>query len=221
MPIIACDNVSFAYANGRGKLENLTITCEQGSYTLLVGPSGAGKSTVFRLLVRLEEANGGAIYFQGKPLSDYSPMQLRSRVMLLPQTPTLFPGSVRETLLLPWSFAEHKLAAKPDDAVLSGWLARLRMADIPLEENATALSLGQQQRICLIRCLLLEPAVLLLDEPTSALDAESRAIVLDIAAEMHFTRSTTVVQIDHSGYEPQFPYVRYIIDNGTAGRSHG
>ena len=221
MPIIACETVSFAYANGRGKLDNLNIRCEAGSYTLLVGPSGAGKSTIFRLLVRLEEATDGTIYFQDKPLSDYPPMHLRSKVMLLPQSPTLFPGSVRETLLLPWSFAEHKTAARPDDGVLSQWLTRLRLDDIPLDEHAAALSLGQQQRLCLIRCLLLEPAVLLLDEPTSALDAESRDIVLNIAAEAHSKYGVTIMQIDHSGYVPRFPHVRYTINNGTAERSHG
>lgn len=221
MPILACDHVSFAYKNGRGKLSDLTFSCAEGSYTLLVGPSGAGKSTIFRLLVRLEEATGGVIYFRDKAITEYSPMWLRSKIMLLPQTPTLFPGSIRETLLLPWSFAAHKTVPRPGDAELCGWLERLRMHDLPLEENAAHLSLGQQQRICLIRCLLLRPALLMLDEPTSALDAESRAIVLDIAAEMHFKHNMTIMQIDHSGYVPQFPHTRYTVSGGTVERYNG
>lgn len=221
MAALVCDNVVFAYKKGRGELHGIALECAEGSYTLIAGTSGAGKSTLFRLLVRLEEPDSGVIYFQGRPLADYPPMLLRRKIMMLPQAPTLFPGTIRETLCLPWGFAVNKDRKAPDDRKLSAWMERLRLSEIPLEENAVNLSVGQQQRLCLIRCLLLDPAVILLDEPTSALDAESRQIVLDITREMHQTRGMTVLQIDHSGYEPPFPFVQYTIANGTMERTRG
>ncbi len=221
MPTLFCDNISFAYATGRGELRGITLRCEPGSYTLFVGPSGAGKSTLFRLLTRLEEPDSGVIYFQDRPLAEYPPTLLRRKVLLLPQSPTLFPGSVRETLLLPWGFARNNGKTPPDDAQLTAWMERLRLGDVPLKEHAVNLSVGQQQRLCLIRCLLLEPAALLMDEPTSALDAESRDIVLGIAAEMQANNGTTILQIDHSGYVPSFPHIRYALDNGTLERTYG
>ena len=219
--MLVCDNVSFAYKKSRGELHNIPLQCAQGSYTLIVGPSGSGKSTLFRLLVRLEEPDSGTIYFQGKPLMSYSPMHLRRKVMLLPQSPSLFPGSIRETLCLPWTFAANSGGKAPDDARLMIWMERLRLTGIPLDEKATNLSVGQQQRLCLIRGLLLEPAIMLLDEPTSALDAESRRIVLELVQEMHQVHGMTIVQIDHSGYVPSFPYVQYTLADGVMERTHG
>ncbi len=216
---VVCENVSFAYKNGGRALSGIELNCPQGSCSLLVGPSGAGKSTLFRLLVRLEEPDSGRILFQGKPLSDYSPMLLRRQVMLLPQVPALFPGTVRETLLLPWSFASSAATPRPDDALLRFWLERLRLEEIALEEKAAELSVGQQQRLCLIRCLLLDPAVLLLDEPTSALDAESRQLVLNTVADRHLHHGMTMIQIDHSGYVPPFAHLVWHMSAGTLGRA--
>ena len=221
MDMLLCDKVSFTYAGGGRALTDINLRCAEGGYTLVTGPSGAGKSTLFRLLVRLEEPAAGTIFFRDVPVSEYPPTLLRRRIMLMPQIPALFPGTVRETLLLPWTFVQHKECGRPDDARLAEWLECLQLSEIDLDENAAELSVGQRQRLCLIRCLLLEPEVLLLDEPTSALDAESRRLVLETVRDRHLEHGMTVLQIDHSGYAPAFPHTRYVMKAGTLERTNG
>lgn len=212
--LIECERVSFAYSQGRGTLQNLNFQLASGSFTLLTGPSGSGKSTLLRLLVRLEDPLSGVIRYQGKSLTEYNPVQLRRQIGLLGQTPTLGTGSVRDNLLLPFTFSANRQQKKPDDATLQDWMRRLRLADIALGDIAQTLSVGQRQRLCLIRCLLVRPSVLLLDEPVSALDPQSRQAVVDIVESLQQKDGLTVIQVDHSGYIPAVPYMHYKVAEG-------
>lgn len=219
-PILFCNAITFGYEPEKPVVRSLSLGLEEGSYTLLVGPSGEGKSSLFRLLVRLEEPTSGNIVFQGQPITALAPAELRRQVGLLGQTPALVPGTVKENLLLPFSFAAHRARPLPTDQELHTWLERLGLGTVPLTQEASALSVGQRQRLCLIRLLLLRPKVLLLDEPTSALDAESRATLLALVEELWRSEGLTVVQIDHSGYSPTFPHTVLALRAGHMEQTH-
>jgi len=200
---LALERVRFAHPGGRTVLEDADFTAERGSFTVLRGPSGAGKSTLLRLLCRLEEPQAGRVLLDGADIRAMAPAALRRRVAYLQQTPVVVAGSVRDNLLLPFSFKANAGLPRPDDARLRQGLAGLSAADVPLEQEAATLSVGQRQRLCLARALLTGPEALLLDEPTSALDPDSAAAVLAAAEDICLDRGVSVVLVSHTEFTPR------------------
>lgn len=205
---LTLQGVSFAYENGPTILKDASLTIDAGTYALVRGPSGAGKSTLLRLLCRLEEPQAGTILFQGTPCEEMAPADMRRSVAYVQQMPTLLEGSVRDNLLLPFSFKSNERLTPPTDADLESYLGSFLLDCIALETRADTLSVGQSQRVCLIRSLLLDPEVILMDEPTASLDIESAKVVLDKAKELS-GGGMTVIMISHSEITP--PGVTHII----------
>ncbi|QJB56397.1 ATP-binding cassette domain-containing protein [Pseudodesulfovibrio sp. zrk46] len=198
---LALERLSFAYEGGPIILDDASLVIEQGTYCLVRGPSGAGKSTLLRLLCLLEEPQSGHVVINGTATDAMVPAQLRRNVAYVQQMPTLLPGTVRENLLLPFSFKSNEGLLQPTDEVLLSYLSSFLLDCITLETRADTLSVGQSQRVCLIRSLLLEPEVILMDEPTASLDADSARVVLDKAAELAAS-GMTVIMISHSEVTP-------------------
>jgi putative ABC transport system ATP-binding protein len=183
---------------GRAKVfRNATARIGNGEFLVLEGPSGAGKSTLLRLLCRLEEPDSGTILLRGEPLSAMDPVRLRRRVCYIQQTPTVVEGSVRANLLLPFGFKANSDLARPGDEALRARLLEFLLDEVELDQPASALSVGQKQRLCLIRALLLEPEAMLFDEPTSALDKQSAAVVMDAAKRLH-SAGVGVILVTHA-----------------------
>lgn len=197
------EEAAFAFDDGGALFSGLSREFREGSFTLVRGPSGSGKSTLLRMLCRLEEPTAGRLYFDGRPYEDWPAEALRRKITYLQQTPTVVGGNVRENLLLPFSFKANRDLEKPGDGRLEAGLEKLMMADVGLDRVARTLSVGQKQRLCLLRAMLLEPRVLLLDEPTSALDVESAGVVEDAAEEFCAGGENAVVMISHGDYEPK------------------
>ena len=198
---LALDLVTFAYPGGPAILEDASLIFKSGSFTLVRGPSGAGKSTLLRLLCRLEESGSGQILFNDTPIEKMVPADLRRSVAYVQQVPTLLPVSVRENLLLPFLFKANANITPPPDEVLAVYLDSFLLTGVTLDTEASTLSVGQSQRVCLIRSLLLNPAALLMDEPTASLDAESARVVLEKAAELS-RGGMIVIMISHSETTP-------------------
>jgi len=218
MSHLALAGVSFAHPGGRPILDGADVSVPRGSFVLLTGPSGAGKSTLLRLFCRLEEPQAGQVLLDGQPVSGLPPAQLRRRVSYLQQTPAVIPGSVRENLLLPFSFKAASGQERPDDAALTALLDSLAAGDIPLDQEAATLSVGQRQRLCLARSLLTRPEALLLDEPTSALDPESASAVLGAAESFCLDQGGTVVLVSHAEFAPaRVAPVAYVLGGGRLG----
>ena len=196
-PLLELDRVTFAYPGKPPVLENASARLDQARFHVLTGPSGAGKSTVLRLLCRLEEPDSGTIRLAGQDLRLLPPPVLRRRVMYIQQTPTLVEGSVRANLILPFGFAANADLVRPGDDLLRSMLDDFLLTGLSLDQTARALSVGQRQRLCLIRGLLLSPLAMLLDEPTSALDPESSRVVVDAARRLPTERGVAVVMISH------------------------
>jgi putative ABC transport system ATP-binding protein len=200
-PIIRLDNVAFAHAGAGELFSGLSAEFQPASFTLVRGPSGSGKSTLLRLICRLDEPSAGRLRYRGRPYSEIEPAVLRRKVCYLQQTPVTSPGRVRDNLLLPFSFKANSGLERPDEDRLREGLDSLLLDEVPLNRAASDLSVGQRQRLCLLRSLLLDPEVLLLDEPTSALDPESRRVVEDTAEERCLA-GAAVIMVSHQEYEP-------------------
>lgn len=201
MPI-ALHRVTFAYPDGPTVLEDASLLVDDGTFALVRGPSGSGKSTLLRLLCRLEEPQSGTILFNGESIDDMVPAELRRAVAYVQQTPNLLPGTVRDNLLLPFTFKANAALTPPTDEAMRSRLADFLLAGVGLDSRADTLSVGQSQRVCLIRSLLLAPQILLLDEPTASLDADSARVVLDKAVELN-RGGMTVIMISHSETVPE------------------
>ena len=175
--------------------------------TCIVGESGSGKTTLLRLLNHLISCDEGEIWFQNTPLSQWDPIELRRKVMLLSQMPAIFEGSVRDNLLI-----GLKLCEKPpvEDSQLRDTLEIVRLhKDLLLDANT--LSGGEKQRLAMARVLLLEPQVFLLDEPSSALDEETTQSVMEQFVDYVKGVNKTIIMVTHSKVVVQ-AFAEYVVE---------
>jgi ATP-binding cassette subfamily B protein len=166
-----------------------------GEKIAVVGPSGAGKSTLFHLLLRFYDPAGGTISFDGVPVKEADPHEVRSRIALVPQDSTVFAASARENIRFgrpDASDAEVERAA--EQAHATEFIRRLPQGfETQLGERGVTLSGGQRQRIAIARAILRDAPLLLLDEATSSLDAESETLVQTALEELMQHRTTLVI----------------------------
>ncbi|MCX7710814.1 MAG: ATP-binding cassette domain-containing protein [Clostridia bacterium] len=165
-----------------------------GKVSCIVGESGSGKTTLIKLLNNLISPDAGIITYKETPLEDINPVELRRNVVMLPQSPPIFSGSIRDNLLMGLKFSEKPLAA---DEKLNAVLMNVKL-EKALEENAEKLSGGEKQRLALARVLLLEPEVFLLDEPSSALDESTEDLIIDMLVSYSKAANKTLVMVTHS-----------------------
>lgn len=163
-------------AGGMILVSNIGITLEKGEMVALSGPSGCGKTSLLRAVAGLDDPAGGQVLLNGFTPSEMGWPRFRRSVVLVDQRPVLLPGSVRDNLSLPFTYAVSAGTPFPDEEARA-LLETFGVTRERFTQEARTLSQGQQQRVCLARAFLLKPEVLLLDEPTSALDPEAVASV--------------------------------------------
>ena len=191
------EDVTFTYPTrpDAPSLKGVTLQVEPGETVALVGPSGAGKTTVFQLLLRFFDPQGGAVLLDGVDLRDLARADFRSAMALVPQDPVIFATSARDNIRFgrpEASDAEVEEAARA--AAAHEFIAALPDGyDTFLGERGVMLSGGQKQRIAIARAILRDARVLLLDEATSALDAESERLVQAAVERLGVGRTVLVV----------------------------
>lgn len=160
-------------------LRAVTFRLPSGGGLLLRGRSGLGKTTLLRTIAGLHADPGEAVALAGHGARDTagalgSPAW-RRRVTYLHQRARLSPCTVEENLRAPFAYASATEKFSAERA--TEWLAELELPGF-LERDARSLSVGEAQRVALVRGLLHRPSFALLDEPTSALDPESQECAL-------------------------------------------
>ncbi|MDH2066923.1 amino acid ABC transporter ATP-binding protein [Pantoea sp. GD03673] len=199
-------------------LDDVSLSLEPGSVTVILGPSGSGKSTLLRTINHLERVDEGFIQIDGDyigyqqrgnklyELKEKAILRQRINVGYVFQNFNLFPHlSVLDNLTE--APVAHRQLTKSEAKVRAGELLDI----VGLRHKADAwprhLSGGQQQRIAIARALMLNPRVMLFDEPTSALDPELVGEVLDVIKKL--ARSgTTLVIVTH-----EIGFAREVADN--------
>ena len=191
---IEMDAVHFGYGS-EPVLHGLSFTAEAGKTTALVGPSGAGKTTVFSLLTRLADPQGGAVRIGGQDIRTLDLRGLRGLFSVVSQDTALFDETIRDNILLGQEgVSAARLDEVLDAAHIRDFVAGLPQGlDTPAGPRGSGLSGGQRQRVAIARALLRDAPILLLDEATSALDAASETHVQAALARLQKGRTTLVI----------------------------
>jgi ATP-binding cassette subfamily B protein len=161
----------------------------------LVGPSGAGKSTIFSLLLRFYDAQGGRILVDGVAVREADPRALRRRIASVPQETVIFAAGAGENIAFARPGAgQDEVRAAAEAAQADEFIAALPQGyTTPLGERGVTLSGGQRQRIAIARALLSRAPILLLDEATSALDAKSERQIQRALEKLMEGRTSLVI----------------------------
>ena len=180
-------------------LTNVSVTFQPGEVITIVGPSGAGKSTLMRVIAGALLPDAGAVRIDGARLADWETDRLGGYVGYLPQSVSLFAGTVKENIA---RFATDDDPATIDEQVVRAAHAALahdmilRLPngyDTMLGWEGQGVSAGQAQRIALARALFREPPVLLFDEPNAHLDSEGEAQLLQTISAAKARGATTAI----------------------------
>lgn len=194
---IAFEHVEFRYPSrpDAAALHDFTLSVAPGETVAVVGPSGAGKTTLFQLIQRFYDPQGGRILIDGVPLPDADPAAIRQRIAMVPQETVIFGASARDNLRYgDWGASDERLWAAAEAANAADFLRKLPEGlDTFLGESGARLSGGQRQRVAIARALLRDAPILLLDEATSALDAESEQLVQQALDRLMENRTTLVI----------------------------
>lgn len=194
---IRFDKVSFAYpGTERAVLEDIDFTAPAGTTVAVVGPTGAGKSTLVSLLPRLYDPTEGRIFFDGIPLPELDPADLRAHLGMVPQDAFLFSDSIAANIGL-----GHREDPDRETVESAARIAQLddqirefpRGYDTLLGERGINLSGGQKQRAALARALARDPTVLVLDDALSAVDTHTEARILDDLGSVTSSRTTFII----------------------------
>ena len=183
-PVLRTENLRKAYGD-KVVLRDIDLVVEPHDVVCLIGSSGSGKSTLLRCLDLLEDIDDGAIFFEGRDISDprVDARAVRRRMGVVFQSYNLFPHlSVLDNLMLA-PRKVHGIGRASAEVRARDLLASFGLAE-KAAEHPDRLSGGQQQRVALVRAVATRPALLLLDEVTSALDPELVGEVLAMVAEL-------------------------------------
>ncbi|MGD8564271.1 MAG: type I secretion system permease/ATPase [Desulfarculaceae bacterium] len=191
-------NVSFTYPGQKlAALTDVSFSIEAGEHVGLLGRVGSGKTTVHKLILGLYQPSEGSILVDGVDLAQIDPVDLRANISYIPQSATLFQGTVRSNLL---ALGEHIDPANLNRAAqisgLKGLIARHPLGlDMPVGETGGLLSGGQRQLVVMARALLRDCPVVLFDEPTTSLDNSAEQAF--IAKVSPFLNGKTVILVTH------------------------
>ena len=188
---IELNNVSFRYGEHLPYIVNdLSLKIRAGEYVAIVGRTGCGKSTLMRLLLGFEKPETGAIYYDGRDLSQLDLGSLRRKIGTVMQSGGLFQGDIYSNIVI--SAPHLNLQAAWEAAEIAGIADDIRAMPMGMNtlisEGQGGISGGQKQRLMIARAIAPKPKVLMFDEATSALDNKTQKQVSDALDNMGCTR---------------------------------
>jgi phosphate transport system ATP-binding protein len=188
--------------DGLPAVKDVSLDIHRNQITALIGPSGCGKSTLIRCLNRMNDLIPGAnvhghVLYHGVDLygANVDPVEVRKVIGMVFQKPNPFPKSIFDNV----AFGPRILGLGDIEDRVEQALRRAALWDevkSRLRDNAYGMSGGQQQRLCIARCLAVDPDVILMDEPCSALDPISTGRIEDLMLELK--RDYSIVIVTHN-----------------------
>jgi ATP-binding cassette, subfamily C, bacterial CydD len=196
---IRFESVSYSYPDRpTPAVDELSLTIEPGETIALVGASGGGKSTLAGLLLRFRAPAAGRILIGGVDLAACDAVAWHRHIAWVPQSPTLFRGTVADNIRL--GDARASAERVREAASLAG--ADRVVAALPngyetvVGEGGRVLSTGERQRIALARAFLRDAPLVILDEPTANVDPAAALVVADAIDRLRAGRTTLLIAHD-------------------------
>ncbi|HWQ42693.1 MAG TPA: cell division ATP-binding protein FtsE [Desulfosporosinus sp.] len=217
--MIELTNVSKTYPNGARALVDVNLKIGKGEFVFLVGPSGAGKSTLIKLFYRDETPTRGQVQINGKNLVRMKEREvpyLRRGIGVVFQDFKLLPN---KTVFENVAFALEVIGVSKKEVKVRT-SATLELVGLANKESSFPheLSGGEQQRVCVARAVINNPALLVADEPTGNLDPETAWEIMDLLFNIN-KRGTTVIMGTHARAIVDKMQQRVIaIENGRVAR---
>lgn len=183
-----------AVLNGNPILNGVSLQAGEKQLIGVIGPNGSGKSTLLKCIYRVLQPTGGAVFLDGKPLSEYSFRESALKIAVVAQHNYYnFDFSVRDVVLMGRS--PHKKTLERDNAqdfrIVEEALTKVGMLHFA-ERSFSTLSGGEQQRVILARALAQQTPCLILDEPTNHLDIKYQLQLMDLVRGLDRTVITAV-----------------------------
>lgn len=193
-PILSLEQVSLQAIGSDYLLQDISFTVQPGEIVGVVGASGSGKTSLLRLLNNLVSPSRGKISLEEQPFELYFPVELRRRLVLVPQEPKLLGMTVIEALNYPLKLLP---ASSSKTIQIDTWIDLLRIPTEWLPKTELQLSLGQRQLVSIARALIMQPQIILLDEPTSALDVGIANHLLKVLRQLNQEQNLTIIIVNH------------------------
>eukprot|EP00002_Diphylleia_rotans_P003707 TRINITY_DN1258_c0_g1_i3.p1 TRINITY_DN1258_c0_g1~~TRINITY_DN1258_c0_g1_i3.p1 ORF type:complete len:1141 (+),score=233.81 TRINITY_DN1258_c0_g1_i3:1334-4756(+) len=196
-------------------LKGISCSIKQGEKIGICGRTGAGKSTIMLTLFRLVELRKGKIVIDGVDISQIGLFDLRSRMAIIAQQPTLFSGTMRSNLDPFNKYNDEEIYDALSHVNMKDLIVRNGGLQVPVVEGGENFSVGQRQLICLARALLKKSQIIMIDEATASVDVETDAQI-QRSIRTHFAHATvltiahrlnTVIDVDRI----------LVLDNGRIG----
>lgn len=175
------------------------LMLDKGGQMLLTGPSGSGKTTLLHMIAGLLSPSGGEIYFDGVRIDNMPERQrdlwrARNIGYVFQKLNLIEALTAEENILLAGYFADADMAAlKKRAAELLERVGLLNKKDV----LPGKLSIGEQQRVAVVRAVINNPVLLLADEPTASLDAENSRVVLGLLRGLCSENSAALILSTH------------------------
>lgn len=181
-------------------LYNINLNIEKGSFNSIIGQSGSGKTTLLNVMGTLDRPTSGEILINDQDIGGLSAnklAKLRNRTIgfvfqfhyLLPEFTAL------ENVLIPYEI-QYEKGGKKGKSKAEEYLELVGLKDV-MNNPASKMSGGQQQRTAIARALMNEPEIILADEPTGNLDSDTTEMIYELLRKINEEKSTTFVVITH------------------------
>ena len=202
--IVKIESLRFQWSkNNNFKIFVPKLEVGRGKKVLFLGESGSGKTTLLSLICGFLEPLSGSISINDKIISDLTSTNkdaYRSdNIGIIFQQFNLLPyANVIDNIILPLYFSKQR-SKKVENKINAAMnlCDQLRLPESILNQKASNLSVGQQQRVAVARALIGSPSIIVADEPTSSLDTEAQELFLDLMFDQISKNSSTLLMVSH------------------------